>query len=50
MEYSAKFEKVKWWYDNGYWNKQMVYNAVGRWITAEEYLLITGEEYVAEDE
>lgn len=45
---SAKFAKVKSYYDKGLWNKAMVANAVvKRWITAEEYQIITGEEYEA---
>lgn len=44
---SPKFEKVKGYYDSGFWNKRMVRNAVVKgWITAEEYALITGEDYV----
>ena len=35
-EHSASFEKVKSYYDRGLWNRQMVLNAVGKWITAEE--------------
>ena len=42
---SAKYEKVKNYYEKGYWSKEWVYNAVGRWITAEEYEQITGEVY-----
>ena len=43
---SAKFEKVKGYYEKGLWNKVMVRNAVVKnWITAEEYELITGEAY-----
>lgn len=43
---SAKFEKVKSYYDAGLWSKTRVRNAVVKnWITAEEYRLITGEEY-----
>lgn len=43
---SAKFEKVKGYYDKGLWNKVMVRNAVVKnWITADEYELITGEAY-----
>lgn len=42
---SKNFEKVKRYYDNGFWNKLMVYNVVGKLITAEEYELITGEPY-----
>ena len=36
MEHSAKFEKVKDYYLSGRWTAQMVRNAVGKWITAEE--------------
>lgn len=44
--HSPKFDKVKRYYDSGLWNKAMVKNAVGKeWITAEEYLEITGEVY-----
>ena len=44
---SAKFNKVKTYYDKGLWNKAMVRNAVAKeWITAEEYEEITGEVYV----
>lgn len=42
---SKHFNLVKRNYDNGLWSKSKVYNAVGRWITAEEYELIVGEEY-----
>lgn len=35
-EHSARFEKVKGYYDRCLWNRQMVMNAVGKWITAEE--------------
>ena len=46
---SKKFEKVKYYYDNGYWTQDMAKNAVVKgWITAEEYQLITGEKYVKE--
>ena len=44
-EHSKNFEKVKGYYDKGLWSKKRVYNAVGKWITAEEYQEITGEEY-----
>ena len=44
--HSAKYEKVKGYYDNGYWTKKMVWNAVGKgWITPDEYTEITGEPY-----
>ena len=42
---SAKFELVKNYYDNGLWSISRVHNAVGKWITAEEYELITGQLY-----
>lgn len=42
---SPKFATVKAYYDNGLWNNERVYNAVGRWITEDEYAEITGEEY-----
>ena len=40
------FERIKLYYDEGLWNKQRVYNVVGKVITAEEYEEITGEIYV----
>lgn len=43
---SPRYEEVKMYYDEGLWPKQAVWNAVERWITAEEYKLITGEDYV----
>lgn len=42
---SDKYQLVKDYYDKGLWDKQKVYNAVGRWITKEEYKEITGEVY-----
>lgn len=43
---SKKFAKVKKFFDDGLWTKGQVRNAVFKeWITAEEYALITGEEY-----
>lgn len=35
-ERSKKFDRVKGYYDKGLWTADMVRNAVGRWITAEE--------------
>jgi len=35
-EKSAKFDKVKDYFNKGLWTAQMVRNAAGRWITAEE--------------
>jgi len=43
---SEKYELVKGHYDAGEWKKKAVKNAVKcNWITAEEYKLITGEDY-----
>lgn len=42
---SKNFEKVQNYYEKGLWSKEMVKNAVGRWITEAEYKEITGEEY-----
>lgn len=42
---SKNFEKVKYYYDHGNWNIERVHNAVGKWITPEEYEIITGEKY-----
>lgn len=44
---SKKFYLVKEYYDRGVWSKERVYNAVGKFITAEEYELITGDPYEA---
>lgn len=44
----SKLECVKEFYEKELWSEQMVWNAVGRWITAEEYAGITGREYEAE--
>jgi len=42
----SKFEKVKYYYDNGLWNISRVRNAVVKnWITAAEFEEITGESY-----
>ena len=45
MEHSKNFDKVKDYYDRGLWSEERVKNAVGKWITAEEYTEITGQEY-----
>ena len=42
---SENFQKVKEYYDDGRWTIQRVRKAVGRWITAEEFEIITGESY-----
>lgn len=44
--HSARFEKVKGYYDRGLWTVAMVRNAVVKgWITEAEFTEITGEEY-----
>lgn len=42
---SKNFEKVKSFYAANLWSLGMVSNAVDRWITADEFLEITGKEY-----
>ena len=42
---SKNYNKVKMYYDMRLWSVGMVRNAVGRWITADEYLVITGMIY-----
>lgn len=47
--HSKKFEKVKNYYDSGFWTLAMVRNAVVKgWITAEEYREITGKDFESE--
>lgn len=46
-KHSPMFDRIKDWYDNGFWTKERVRNVVGRAITAEEYKEITGEDYEA---
>lgn len=45
MEQSKNFEKVKKYYEKSLWEEWKVKNAVGKWITEEEYELITKKEY-----
>ena len=49
MEHSKNYEKVKNYYNNGDgpWSLKQVHDAVGRWITEEEYKEITGLDYEA---
>ncbi len=42
---SRAYNRVKRYYDNGFWSKEMVRRVVNILITAEEYELITGESY-----
>lgn len=43
--HSEKFEKVLGYYKNHLWNLTQVRNAVGKWITEEEYQEITGKTF-----
>ena len=46
MEYSKNFKKVKTYYILGLWDNARVRNAVvKKWITEDEFLEITGEDY-----
>lgn len=46
MEHSKNFEKVKRYYDEGFWNEAKVRNAVVKgWITEAEFAEIIGEEF-----
>lgn len=42
---SEKFEIVRAYYDAGLWNASRVKNAVGKWITQDEYTEITGDPF-----
>jgi hypothetical protein len=42
---SKHFDKVKGYYEAGLWSLKMVKNAVGRWITEDEFQEITGENF-----
>lgn len=45
MEHSAKYEKIKYYYEAKFWTAQMVYNAANKGvITQEEAKEIIGEE------
>lgn len=44
---SKNFEKVKGYYDRKLWDIRKVKDAVGKWITSEEYKDITGDTYRA---
>lgn len=46
VQHSKDFEKIKKYYEDGFWTKKMVKNAVVKGkITAEEYEEIVGEPY-----
>ncbi len=42
---SKNYKKVKGYFARGAWNLKMVRNAVGKWITPEEFTEITGVAY-----
>lgn len=49
VEHSKHFAKVKKYYDRKLWLIERLRKAVVcKWITADEYKEITGEEYTAE--
>lgn len=39
------FDRIKFYYEHGLWNRQRVRNVVGKVITADEYEQIVGEPY-----
>jgi hypothetical protein len=41
------YDKIKYYYDNGLWSIDRVFNVVGKAITEQEYQLITGFVYPA---
>lgn len=43
--HSKKFDSIKMYYETGRWSLTMVQNAVGKWITEDEYTEITGLVY-----
>lgn len=45
MQHSPNFEKVRTYYKKHLWKLEQVHNAVGKWITEEEYKEITGKDF-----
>lgn len=43
--HSENYNKVLKFYKTGLWDLRKVRDAVGRWITADEYKEITGDKY-----
>lgn len=39
------YDKIKFYYDNGYWSIDRVWNVVGKALTEDEYFEITGFVY-----
>ena len=51
MKHSKKYEKVKEYYDKGYWDIRKAHDAVTHgWITEEEFKEITGYDYEPTEE
>lgn len=45
----SRYDKVKYYYDNGYWSILRVHDAVEKgWITPEQFEEITGKPYEEE--
>ena len=43
---SKKYKQIEYWYKTGMWTIDQVRNAVVKgWITADEFVMITGEPY-----
>lgn len=49
MVKSSNYDKVRDYYDRRLWTVDRVRAAVGKWITEEEYMEITGEELDREE-
>ena len=45
VDHELDFEKVKSFYITELWSLNWVWNAVGKWLTADEYHGITGKDY-----
>ena len=45
MEHSAKYEKIKYYYEAGFWTAQMVYNAAKKGVITQEEadMIVNGE-------
>lgn len=51
MKHSKKYEKVKEYYDKGYWDIRKVHDAVTHgWITEKEFKEITDYDYEPTEE
>ena len=48
MAHSKNYEKVMKFYKMGIWSEKMGWNALGKWITPDEYKEITGKDYSKE--